>query len=191
MNTSQLSSSRSVRLTCYRYFICFIKKLQVLHLFNWKRTFTFSPFSTNWYSCWGRRFCFINCNGIYFSIQEQIAYFLTQEAVYLLVHFNFSECIFILRHQRGRKDNKDLNGFYSMWLNRGIFFNPCMMAFLYLPAHHQLIKQFVTTAFSHFYIRGWDIPFSFPWCSLLMYQKDVSSSLIRPAQKGQNFLFCT
>ncbi len=31
----------------------------------------------------------VNCNGIYFSSQEQIAYFLTQEAVYLLVHFKF------------------------------------------------------------------------------------------------------
>ncbi len=34
----------------------------------------------------------INWNGIYFSsqdMQEQIAYFLTQEAVYLLVHFKF------------------------------------------------------------------------------------------------------
>ena len=27
--------------------------------------------------------------GIYFSSQEQIAYFFTQEAVYLLVHFKF------------------------------------------------------------------------------------------------------
>ena len=33
--------------------------------------------------------CIINCNGIYISSQEQIAYFLTQEAVYLLVHFKF------------------------------------------------------------------------------------------------------
>ncbi len=32
---------------------------------------------------------FINCNGIYFSSQERIAYFLTQEAVYILVHFKF------------------------------------------------------------------------------------------------------
>ncbi len=31
----------------------------------------------------------VNCNGIYFSSQEQIAYFITQEAVYLLVHFKF------------------------------------------------------------------------------------------------------
>ncbi len=31
----------------------------------------------------------VNCNGIYFSSQEQIAYFLTQEAVYPLVHFKF------------------------------------------------------------------------------------------------------
>ncbi len=31
----------------------------------------------------------INCNGIYFSSQEQIAYFLTQEAVYFRVHFKF------------------------------------------------------------------------------------------------------
>ncbi len=30
-----------------------------------------------------------NCNGIYFSSQEQIAYFLTQEAVYILIHFKF------------------------------------------------------------------------------------------------------
>ncbi len=30
-----------------------------------------------------------NCNGIYFSSQEQITYFLTQEAVYFLVHFKF------------------------------------------------------------------------------------------------------
>ncbi len=29
------------------------------------------------------------CNGIYFLGQEQIAYFLTQEAVHLLVHFKF------------------------------------------------------------------------------------------------------
>ncbi len=29
------------------------------------------------------------CNGIYFSSQEHIAYFLTKEAVYLLVHFKF------------------------------------------------------------------------------------------------------
>ena len=28
-------------------------------------------------------------DGIYFSSQEQIAYFLTQEAAYLLVHFKF------------------------------------------------------------------------------------------------------
>ncbi len=28
-------------------------------------------------------------DGIYFSSQEQIAYFLTQEAVYFLVHFKF------------------------------------------------------------------------------------------------------
>ena len=31
----------------------------------------------------------INGNGIHFSSQEQIAYFLTHEAVYLLVHFKF------------------------------------------------------------------------------------------------------
>ncbi len=31
----------------------------------------------------------INCNAIYFSSQEQIAYFLIQEAVYPLVHFKF------------------------------------------------------------------------------------------------------
>ncbi len=31
----------------------------------------------------------INCNGIYFSTQEKIAYFLTQQAVHLLVHFKF------------------------------------------------------------------------------------------------------
>ena len=31
----------------------------------------------------------INCNGIYFSSQEQIVYFLIQEAVYFLVHFKF------------------------------------------------------------------------------------------------------
>ncbi len=30
-----------------------------------------------------------HCNGIYFSSQEQIAYFLTQEAVYFFVHFKF------------------------------------------------------------------------------------------------------
>ena len=34
--------------------------------------------------------CFIiNCNGVYFSSQEQIAYFLTQKAVHLLIHFKF------------------------------------------------------------------------------------------------------
>ena len=31
----------------------------------------------------------INCNEIYFSSQEQIAYFLTQEAVYFLGYFKF------------------------------------------------------------------------------------------------------
>ena len=31
----------------------------------------------------------INCNGIYFSSQERIAYFLTEEAVHLLIHFKF------------------------------------------------------------------------------------------------------
>ncbi len=31
----------------------------------------------------------VNCTGIYFSSQEQIAYFLTQEAVYSLFHFKF------------------------------------------------------------------------------------------------------
>ena len=31
----------------------------------------------------------INCNGVYFSSKEQIAYFLTQEAVHVLVHFKF------------------------------------------------------------------------------------------------------
>ncbi len=31
----------------------------------------------------------INCNGIYFSSQEEIAYFLAQEAVHLLIHFEF------------------------------------------------------------------------------------------------------
>ena len=52
----------------------------------------------------------INCNGIYFSSQEQIAYFLTQEAVYLLVHFKF------LRVQNdstlacNRKRNQTLRG---------------------------------------------------------------------------------
>ena len=31
----------------------------------------------------------MNCKENYFSSQEQIAYFLTQEAVYFLVHFKF------------------------------------------------------------------------------------------------------
>ena len=66
--------------------------------------------SQNQYACWERRFhlkvlaesfpswvqfCeviqsgWINCNGIYFSSQEKIAYFLTQQAVHLFVHFKF------------------------------------------------------------------------------------------------------
>ncbi len=50
----------------------------------------------NWYSRWGRRFyfkvaaeSFPSWDNVYFWSHEQIAYFLTQEAVYFLVHFKF------------------------------------------------------------------------------------------------------
>ena len=67
---------------------------------HYRSVLLISAHSQNWYSCWGRRFLlrkeilqvaaesFPSWKNS-FSSQELIAYFLTQEAVYLLLHFKF------------------------------------------------------------------------------------------------------
>ena len=57
----------------------------------------------------------MNCNGSYFSSQEKIAYFLTQEAVHLLLHFKFLR-VYIAQSANKPSDHREIKkglGFYS------------------------------------------------------------------------------
>ncbi len=63
--------------------------LRVQRCYTLKSTCGEFPFLSPSFWGYSMRMNIINCHGIYFLSQEQIAYFLTQEAVHLLVHFKF------------------------------------------------------------------------------------------------------
>ena len=69
----------------------------------------------SWHSWWETTTFIMNCNGGYSSSLETIAYFLTQEAAHLLVHFKFLRVYFI--HSCACNHLKTINTFKVIQCN--------------------------------------------------------------------------